>query len=70
MDTTPNLVELLKQLQAHGHTPETIAEALQGRVVARTVYRWRKGEHLPQNKTDLAALRELLDQPSPKSKTK
>jgi hypothetical protein len=59
MDQTLNLAELLHQLFSKGHTPETISAALSGRVSVRTVYRWKKGEHQPQNKTDLEALREL-----------
>ena len=62
MDTT--LHELLQTLFARGHTPDSISAALGGRVSARTVYRWKKGEHQPQNKTDLEALRSLAVAPS------
>lgn len=37
-------------------SPQSISEALDGRVSPRTIYRWAKGEHAPQRAGDLAAL--------------
>ena len=53
--------DMIRRLKAKGLDPESIAKALGGRVSPRTIYRWLKGEHLPQNKSDLQALRELLE---------
>lgn len=59
---------LVKQLLAvPGMTPDRISEELQGRVSRRTVYRWAKGECLPQNPAALAALADLVRQICPPS---
>jgi len=50
---------MVQRLLDAGYTPAKIAEALGGRVSARTVYRWAKGEHVPQRGVDLVALEEL-----------
>lgn len=50
---------LVQALLTRGHTHASIAEALGGRVTARTVYRWAKGEHAPQKQSDLVALERL-----------
>lgn len=42
-------------------TPIEIAEALDGRVSPRTIYRWSKGETCPQNERDLKALEILYN---------
>ena len=52
---------LVRTLLATGQTHASIAEALGGRVTARTVYRWAKGEHAPQRQTDLGALERLAE---------
>jgi hypothetical protein len=51
--------KLVLQLQAAGHSPIDIAEKLNNRVSSRTIYRWAKGEHAPQQRSDLAALERL-----------
>lgn len=51
--------KLVLRLQSAGKTPAEIAEALGNRISARTLYRWAKGEHGPQRKSDLAALESL-----------
>ena len=51
--------ELVLQLQAAGHSPSDIAEKLNNRVSSRTIYRWAKGEHAPQQRSDLVALERL-----------
>ena len=50
---------LLDQLKQAGMTPAEIAEALEGRVSRRTIYRWTKGDTIPQRGADVDALREL-----------
>jgi hypothetical protein len=50
---------LVLQLQSAGHTPNDIAEKLNNRVSSRTIYRWAKGEHAPQQRSDLVALERL-----------
>ena len=41
-------------------TPELIAEAMDNRVSARTIYRWGKGEHQPQQKADIISLSRVI----------
>jgi hypothetical protein len=53
--------ELVERLLAHGLRPEKIAEELDGRVSARTVYRWLSGLHGPQQAGDVRALEALLE---------
>lgn len=60
LDTLGRAQELVKRLLDAGYTHTTIAEALGGRVSARSVYRWAKGEHAPQRQSDLVALERLL----------
>lgn len=52
---------LVQALLGRGHTHSSIADALGGRVTARTVYRWAKGEHAPQKQSDLVALERLAE---------
>ncbi len=52
---------IVRDLIAAGMTPQTISAALAGRVSARTIYRWLKGEHAPQKATDLRDLEALRD---------
>ena len=65
MDTPENLMEsardLVLKLQAAGHSPADIASKLNGRVSSRTIYRWAKGEHAPQQRSDLIALEKLAE---------
>jgi hypothetical protein len=42
-----------------GLTPQQIAEEMDNRVSSRTIYRWAKGEHMPQQSTDLVALEKV-----------
>tara|TARA_R100001163_G_C5055810_1_gene192245 strand:+ start:613 stop:825 length:213 start_codon:yes stop_codon:yes gene_type:complete len=51
--------KLVTQLQAAGLSPQDISARLDNRVSSRTVYRWAKGEHAPQNRSDLVALERL-----------
>ena len=43
-------------LDREGTTPQTVAEELEHRVSARTIYRWAKGESIPGNTFDYEAL--------------
>jgi hypothetical protein len=51
--------KIVLSLQALGKTPVEISKGLENRISARTLYRWAKGEHAPQRKSDLEALEEL-----------
>lgn len=51
--------QMVQRLLEAGYSHAKIADALGGRVSARTVYRWAKGEHAPQRPRDLVALEEL-----------
>jgi ribosome-binding protein aMBF1 (putative translation factor) len=62
--TTPAAEEaqrLVRLLNDRGLSAADISDKLAGRVSARTVYRWAKGESTPQQTTDLAALRGLAE---------
>ncbi len=65
METPEELLKrartLVLRLQSAGHTPCDIAEKLNGRVSSRTIYRWAKGEHAPQQRSDLVALERLAE---------
>ena len=65
METSEDLMararELVLQLQAAGMNPTDISEKLNGRVSSRTIYRWAKGEHAPQQRSDLIALEQLAE---------
>jgi hypothetical protein len=55
--------EMVLSLIDHGNmTPLEIAEALDGRVSSRTIYRWSKGQTCPQNDRDYQALTMLYQQ--------
>ncbi len=57
---------LVLALLSAGWTHQKIAEELGDRVSARTIYRWAKGEHAPQQASDLVALERLAERsPSP-----
>ena len=58
-DALDRAQQMVQRLLDAGFTPAKVAEALGGRVSARTVYRWAKGEHVPQRHGDLVALEEL-----------
>ena len=58
-DETARAQTLVRKLLAAGHSHAFISEALGGRVSARTVYRWAKGENAPQRRADLVALEQL-----------
>lgn len=51
--------ELVAELLERGLTPQEIAEKIENRVSARTIYRWGKGQSEPGNTSDLEALRTL-----------
>jgi hypothetical protein len=62
-DTLDRAQTLMQQLLVQHHlTHQEIANRLGGRVSARTLYRWAKGEHAPQQPSDLTALELLVQQ--------
>jgi hypothetical protein len=40
-------------------SPQDISEAMGGRISSRTIYRWARGESLPQRGADRKALEEV-----------
>lgn len=65
MDTLARAQSLVQQLLTAGWTHQRIAEEMGERVSARTIYRWAKGEHAPQQASDLLALERLAEQSAP-----
>lgn len=73
-ETTNQAQQVVTTLMARGYSAMQIAELLDGRVSWRTVYRWAKGECIPQRPSDKDALLELerlltadLPPPTPES---
>lgn len=57
---TPDEAQAIVQaLMDLGMTPQEISDGIEGRVSMRTIYRWGKGESVPQNQTNLQALVDL-----------
>ena len=54
--TEPRAQTLVRQLMERGFNPHQIAEEMDNRVSWRTIYRWAKGEHSPQQPKDMEAL--------------
>jgi hypothetical protein len=52
---------LVLNLLAKGWSHQRIAEGMDDRVSPRTIYRWAKGEHAPQQAKDLVALERLVE---------
>lgn len=63
----PNLAawECVRRLRDAGMSAEQIAQALDRRVSWRSVYRWGRQEHAPQQASDLEALRALVQRVDP-----
>lgn len=60
--TTKGLAQqYVERLLDEGLTHDQISEALEGRVSARTIYRWASGETVPQNTRTFEALRALVE---------
>lgn len=62
--TPPNTKaqELVRRLMAEtGLSPQQIADEMDNRVSWRTIYRWAKGEHAPQQPADMTALQKVAD---------
>lgn len=53
--------DLVNTLLTKGLSHQAIAEAMGNRVSSRTIYRWAKGESGPQQTSDLAVLREMVE---------
>ena len=61
-DTTgPKAQQLVKRLMERGLSPHQIAEEMDNRVSWRSIYRWAKGEHEPQQPADMVALQKVAD---------
>jgi hypothetical protein len=53
--------EYVHRLIKEGHlSPVEISELLNGRVSSRTIYRWLRGQSVPQNSSDFDALENLV----------
>lgn len=50
---------LVQGLIDRGMTPQEISDGVGGRVSMRTIYRWAKGESVPQNQPSFQALIDL-----------
>ena len=50
---------LVLNLLAKGWSHQRIAEGMDDRVSPRTIYRWAKGEHEPQQPADMTALQRV-----------
>lgn len=62
---TASACDLVQRLIDAGQTPTSIAELLDHRVSARTVYRWSRGETVPQNTRTLEALQSIASKHAP-----
>lgn len=54
--------DMVQRLFQANMNPQTLADALDGRVSSRTIYRWSKGESVPQQKADIQALERVYAQ--------
>jgi IS30 family transposase len=52
---------LINGLMDDGMSANQIAGKLDHRVSVRTIYRWAKGESVPQQSSDVAALKKLVE---------
>jgi transposase len=59
-DLSITVRDIVIRLQERGLSPAEISQKMDSRVSARTIYRWAKGEHAPQQRSDLTALKALL----------
>lgn len=60
LSTPPARVQvLIRALMASGVRPEQIAVEMENRVSSRTIYRWLKGEHTAQQKSDMESLEKV-----------
>jgi predicted DNA-binding transcriptional regulator YafY len=54
--------EIVRRLMSEkGLTAHQIASEMEDRVSWRTIYRWAKGEHAPQQPADMTALQKVAD---------
>jgi hypothetical protein len=54
--TPADAQRLVRSLLDLGMTPQQISDGVDGRVSMRTIYRWSKGESIPQNAPSFRAL--------------
>ena len=51
---------MVTSLISSGLTPQQISEEMEKRVSSRTIYRWAKGDSIPQNESDVEVLEALV----------
>ena len=57
----PKAQEIVRRLMDNGLTAQQIADEMENRVSWRSIYRWAKGEHEPQQPADMVALQKVAD---------
>jgi transposase len=58
---SPKAKEIVRRLMENGLSAQQIADEMDNRVSWRTIYRWAKGEHEPQQPADMTALQRVAD---------
>ena len=56
-----NVREQVIYLLEHGHSPQDVVQALEGRASLRSVYRWANGQAAPKAPNTLRALAQLVE---------
>ena len=57
----PKAQEIVRQLMDSGLSAQQIADEMENRVSWRSIYRWAKGECVPQQPADMVALQKVAD---------
>jgi len=57
----PKAQEIVRRLMDSGLSAQQIADEMENRVSWRSIYRWAKGEHEPQQPADMIALQKVAD---------
>ena len=64
LDSLQEVRTIVNDLMDNGMSAQEIAAKLDMRVSVRTIYRWAKGESVPQQGSDVAALKKLVEEPA------
>jgi transposase len=64
IDSVEEVRTIINDLMDNGMSAHQIAAKLDMRVSVRTIYRWAKGESVPQQGSDVAALKKLVEEPA------
>lgn len=64
IDSLQEVRTIVNDLMDNGMSAQEIAAKLDMRVSVRTIYRWAKGESVPQQGSDVAALKKLVEEPA------